>query len=201
MHRFFRLLGRIVHGEDILLVSQDKGQWDHQFSSGTWDRLLRDQPNTTLIAKRIRERARAKDGKARVLDVGCGNGGLAVLLAEDPNIDYVGIDIAASAIAAAQGVAPQGVFIEADAAQPPRDLGVFDILVFNEVLYYLDPKTVLPNYRLCAGLGTEVHISIVRSWRSLLLWRRIRRFVLISKFITITGYDKNRWDIATGTFI
>lgn len=200
-HKFFGLLSRLVRGEDILLVPQATEQWNRQFSSGTWDRLVRNQPNTTRIAEHVLERVRAKAGITRVLDVGCGNGGLAALIAKDPSIDYVGIDIAASAIDIAREASPQGTFIEANAAQAPHDLGIFDMLVFNEFLYYLDPRIVLANYRACADAQTYVYISIVRSWRSWFLWRRIRRFLRISRFESIPGYQGNQWDIAIGTFI
>ena len=201
MHKIIRFFRRVFRGEDILLVPQTKKQWDSQFAAGIWDRLLEGQPNTGEIARRIGEYAERKGGTIRVLDVGCGNGGLARLIVGNPRIEYVGTDISSSAIARAREAAPAGTFIEGSAAYPPERAGTFDIIVFNEILYYLDPETVLANYRSCADPGTEVHISIVRSWRSRFLWRRIRHFVRISRFTAIAGYDKNRWDIATGAFI
>lgn len=194
-------LGRILRGEDVLLVPQTKEHWDSQFAAGTWDRLAERQPNTIEIARLISEHAEKKGFVMHVLDVGCGNGGLARLIARDERIAYAGTDISSVAIASAREAVPEALFIEGDVSSLPPDSDRYDIIVFNEVLYYMDPKTALPRYRAYAGPDTQVVISIISSWRSFFLWRRIRRFVRVSKFFTVVGYDKNRWDIATGTFI
>src|SRR3989344_6515800 len=142
MNRFLKFLGRVSRGEDVILVLQTKEHWDRQFAAGKWDRLQEGQANTAEIARFILEYANAKRKTIRVLDVGCGNGGLARLITGDPSIAYTGIDISETAIATARAATPEGRFIVADAEHPPEDLGVFDVLVFSELLYYLDPRIV-----------------------------------------------------------
>jgi len=198
IHKLSEFIGRIFRGEDMVLVPQTKEQWERQFVDGRWDRLQKGQANTTEIAQRISDYADTKGGRIRVLDVGCGNGGLAHLIAQ--KVEYTGIDIAVSAIASARALAPQGTFLVADAANPPEDLGVFDILVFNEVLYYLDPRAMLTRYRMYASAGAQVYISIVRFWRSPLLWRRIKQNLRLDKRF-VAKDSVHRWDIAIGHFV
>ncbi len=198
--RIFGFLSRLFLGEDVVLVQQTKEQWERQFADGTWDRLLEGQPNTIELAKLISEYARTRGTPVRVIDVGCGNGGLARLITGDSGIDYTGIDIAEAAVASAREVAPRGTFIVGDAMNPPEDLGVFDVLVFNELLYYLDPRIILPRYRIHANSDARVYISVVRFWRSWFLWRRIKQNPRFYKQFIVKGASR-RWDIAICTYL
>lgn len=192
-------LSRLLLGEDVVLVRQTKGQWERQYADGAWDRLKEGQPNTIELARLISEYARTRGMPVRVLDVGCGNGGLAHLIAD--KVDYTGIDISTLAIASARKVAPRGTFIACDAMSSNKNLGVFDAIVFNELLYYLDPRTLLPYYRTHADSNTLVYISVVRFWRSWFIWKRIRSVLRIGRLVTVRHPISGQcWDIAIGHF-
>lgn len=196
-------LKRVIRGEDVVLVFQDVGQWDAQFSNGSWARLVQGQPNTDRIAELIFELADATTSPIRVLDVGCGNGGLAKQLGTHTTpVEYVGIDISRAALDEARQQAPVGTFLELDAASPSPDLGMFDVIVFNEVLYYLDPSTALPRYGAYAEAHTVIIISAARSWRSPFVWNRIGRWVQGVRKETVRGKEsaRPRWDILIGRF-
>lgn len=181
-------------------MRQTKEQWERQFAAGTWDRLQDGQPNTAELARLIFEYAGTRGKPIRVLDVGCGNGGLARLLGEDSGIAYTGIDISETALAAARMVAPKAHFIAADAEQPPPNIGAFDVLVFNEVLYYMNPDRVLPRYRRYATADARVFISMVRFWRTPFIFHRMRRYLRIDTRCRVTDRS-HTWDIADGHFI
>lgn len=198
MHRFFGFLRRIFRGEDVLLISQASEEWERQFAAHSWDRLQEGQANTVEIARRILADARTKGDRIRVLDIGCGNGGLARLIAH--SVDYTGIDVAPSAIASAREVAPEGTFIIGDATHPPQDLGVFDVLVFNEVLYYMNPSMLLPRYKGYGNSHARVYVSVVRFWRSWFLWRRIALQLRLTERAVVSDAT-HRWDIAAGHFL
>lgn len=198
MNRISKFLMRIFHLEDVILVPQTKKQWELQFSNGRWDRLQEGQSNTIKIAQLILDFVQTKSERVRVLDVGCGNGGLARLIAHA--VDYTGIDIAESAIVSARKVVSYGEFITCDAMCPPANLGMFDILIFNELLYYIDPRIVLPRYRMYANSDTQVYISVVRFWRSWFLWRRIKQSLRLTKLFVVRD-ARHCWDIATCTYI
>lgn len=197
--RFSNFVSRLLLGEDVVLVQQTKEQWERQFRDGTWDRLQERQPNTIELARLISEYARTRETPIRVLDVGCGNGGLARLIAD--TVDYTGVDISTFAVASARKVAPRGTFFVMDAAYPREDLGTFDILVFSELLYYLDPRIILPRYRIHINPGAPVYISIVRFWRSWFVWRRIRSVLHVERSMSVRHPISGQcWDIATGHF-
>ena len=187
-------------GDDIVLVRQTKEQWERQFAAGAWDRLQEGQPNTIELARCILTYARAKKGHIRVLDVGCGNGGLARLLSKKSGIAYTGIDISEVALETAHMSAPEGYFVTGDAEEPPPDIGAFDILVFSEVLYYMNPDRVLPRYRIHATADARVFVSVVRFWRTPFVFHRIRRYLHIDKRFRVAD-SSHRWDIAIGHFI
>ncbi len=193
-------LYRLLRGEDVVLVSQSKDQWNRQFADGKWDRLQEGQANTTEIARLICTYAESQSERLRVLDVGCGNGGLARLLAHDFSIAYTGIDISETAIATAKAAVPQGRFIVADAATPPSDIGVFDVVVFNEVFFYINPNHALPLYRGHTTPATRVVVSIIRSWRTPFLFRRLRRHLQMEQRITVSDYP-HTWNLLTARFI
>lgn len=199
--RVFNFLRRLFLREDVVVVRQTKEQWERQFAAGTWDRLQEGQLNTTELARLISEYAHTRrDGSIRILDIGCGNGGLARLLATQPGITYTGIDISETALTAARAAAPGARFMCVDAEQPPPDIGTFDILVFNEVLYYMNPDRLLSRYRMHATADARVFVSVVRSWRTPFIFHRIRRHLSVEKQVRVTG-TLGRWDIAVCRFL
>lgn len=199
-NRSVRFLRKVIRGDDPIMVRQSKDAWERQFADGKWDRLREEQPNTAKLARLVLNYAKSKNESIRVLDVGCGNGGLARIIAGDAAIEYTGVDIAPSAIVSAQEVAPSGTFIVDDAANPHQNLGLFNALVFNEVFYYLDPRTTLPRYRAHAARGARIYISVTRSWRTLFIFRRIRRHLCIDTRFRVSDRS-HRWDIAFGHFL
>lgn len=184
----------------MVLVQQTKEQWERQFADGTWDRLQEGQPNTAELARLISEYADMRGTPVRVLDVGCGNGGLAKLIATEPGIDYTGIDISETAITAARMVAPKARFIAANAEQPPSDIGTFDVFVFNEVLYYMNPDRVLLRYHIHAKKDARIFISMLRFWRTPFIFHRIRRHLRIDTRLSVVDRS-HRWDIVSGHFL
>ena len=74
----------------------------------------------------------------RILDVGCGYGALVKYLKTEDYSSYLGIDLSDNAIYKARKTNFQkSEFLIADAHQfHPKK--TFDVIIFNEVLYYLD---------------------------------------------------------------
>jgi 2-polyprenyl-3-methyl-5-hydroxy-6-metoxy-1,4-benzoquinol methylase len=197
--RMYALIRRLLSGEDIVPVRQTKEHWNSQYEKGAWDRLTYGQPNTEFIADYIIEQA--KRGEAiSVLDVGCGNGGLARLLSEQVNISYCGLDISPTAIETAQSFHPHAKFIVSEAMTPPETLGTFDIIVFNEVVYYFEPADLIGRYKLHARPGTVILVSIVRTWRSWFIWSRVGHVVRIETKRTLKD-EAHVWDIAIASYI
>jgi SAM-dependent methyltransferase len=87
---------------------------------------------------------------ARVADLGCGTGSLAVLLAEDGHAVH-GVDVSAAMVDRAHAKASAaGVEVrlaQGDAAHPPLDPGQFDVVLSRHVLWALpDPVAGLARW-------------------------------------------------------
>ena len=122
--------------------------WESQYRAGTWS-YLRDLDQTTrysVIAGFIQVLKR--DGC--LLDVGCGEGVLLDRLNGMAYSKFVGIDISREAIALAQKKRYQrSLFAQVNAEDFITDQR-FDVIVFNEVLYYFfDPLAVAQKYCAC----------------------------------------------------
>jgi len=130
----------------------------------------------------------------RVLDVGCGEGLL--LRALGPDVRYVGVDLSGEAIARAQrDFGDRGDFHEADATLFEPD-GAFDIIVFNECLYYMpEPAGVVRRYE--AFLAPEGHaiVSMYEAQLTMRAWSAVGRGRTPKHAVSLIRPDKTRWEI------
>lgn len=100
---------------------------------------------------------------SRILDLGCGTGSLAVLLAEQGHV-LTGVDLSPRMIEAAKDKAARHetdvTFVVGDAAEPPAS-GPFDVVLARHVVWALpDPSTALDRWAaLLAGDGRLVLIE------------------------------------------
>lgn len=115
-------------------VISDK-TWDQEYDSGKWDYLSTTQEfgRYSVISGYCEH---LKPG-ARVLDVGCGSGILAHWLSSAGISSYVGVDLSAVAIEQARRSNFQGAEFDVADASIFETSRVFDVIVFNEMLYYL----------------------------------------------------------------
>lgn len=197
---FVRLSKKIFRGEDIFQIKQGEHHWDNQFRDGKWDFLLTDQSNTTLIAKICLEISQKKN--ISILDAGCGNGALGVELSRlKGGYDYCGIDFSKEALEKARKVFPQGHFIYSDVAVPLSLPKKFDVIVFSEVLYYVDFKKVLMLYKDFLKNDGVYIISIYNTWRAKFIFFYIRLyFKCLSRFKIKTKNRKQSWVIKVCQF-
>ena len=113
-----------------------KEVWEAQYAGAKWAYLadLEEQTRYDVIAGYIQL---LKPGGS-ILDVGCGNGLLLGNLKVGDYSRYAGIDISQTAIdQAAASAHSRAWFMQAD-AQTYVPAERFDVIVFNEVLYYLN---------------------------------------------------------------
>lgn len=100
---------------------------------------------------------RLPDPPARVADLGCGTGSLAVLLAQAGHL-VTGLDLSGRMVAAARakaGAAGVQVAVEqGDAAAPPFPPGSFDVVLARHVLWmFTDPAAVLARWAALLAPG------------------------------------------------
>ena len=149
-----------------------ESQWDSEYASGAWQRLRSGQelPRYSVIAGYYRHLKPA----GSVLDIGCGEGLLAQWLAREcPR--YVGVDLSAEAIALARARnLPFAEFMIED-AENFRPGARFDVIIFNECLYYLDRPAELA-MRLAGALlpSGVIIVSLCEGVASRQIWRMLR---------------------------
>ncbi len=146
--------------------------WNQQYQDGRWD-LLAESDESVRYAV-LDGLARARKPRASILDVGCGEGLLQRRLTGYQR--YLGIDVSEVAISRArEREDPRTRFIAADAARfSPEQL--FDVIIFNESLYYFaNPLAVLEHYRQFLESGGVFLISMFCTRRSGAIARLLER--------------------------
>lgn len=89
---------------------------------------------------------------ARVADLGCGTGTLALLLTEE-GFEVTGVDVSPEMVRRARAKVPAVTFVEADASAPPLDPASYDVVLSRHVLWAMpDPSSALERW---AGLLRE----------------------------------------------
>jgi SAM-dependent methyltransferase len=156
----------------IAPTSYYAGDWDKEYATGNFKRL----ENLAEIGHYgvILNYARVLEPRS-ILDVGCGNGILSPLLNHLPYESYLGIDLSAEAIRMAtedHGDA-RTTFAVADAESFLSDQS-FDLIIFNECLYYLkDPRGLMLSYKRWLRPGGHILVSMYISPPNREIWRKL----------------------------
>jgi SAM-dependent methyltransferase len=133
--------------------------WRHYAGSAA------DNPAEIMRAEIVKRCLRLKP-RARVVDIGSGQGDLAAMLAREyPEADLIGLELSAEGVALASEKVPSARFVQRDllrAETVSGDLAGFaDYAVCSEVLEHVDdPKSVLLNARTYLAPGCRVVITV-----------------------------------------
>jgi 2-polyprenyl-3-methyl-5-hydroxy-6-metoxy-1,4-benzoquinol methylase len=190
---------RFVFGRDVPLAAEldariasferQHGRPDIPIAREAWEAQYAGTQSEVLVLSGIEEQTRfdviagyIKDLKPRasVLDVGCGKGLLLEKLRCTDYAKYLGIDISQTAIdQAARQATPKSGFAQAD-AQSYVPAAVYDVIVFNESLYYLEnPLRQVERYAQSLGADGIFITSLVESSvRAVAISRWLKRHYL-----------------------
>lgn len=146
-----------------------------RLSPTAWDaeaESFDDEPDHGLRDPVVREAWRAllrsvlPGAPARVADLGCGTGTLALLLAEE-GYAVDGVDFSPEMVrrAVAKAAGTTGVtFVVADAAEPPLTPATYDVVLCRHVLWALpDPAAALARWRGLLAPGGRI-VLVEGSW-------------------------------------
>ncbi|WGD54940.1 class I SAM-dependent methyltransferase [Bradyrhizobium sp. CB1650] len=158
---------------DRLRIRTSREILDHEYARGRWDYLSRLEEMTRYAV--IVGYCRCCGDVSSVLDLGCGSGVLRRWLHPLP-IDYVGVDLSDLAVETARrewaDAATRFVAMDIATYVPDRK---FDLIVFNEVLYYFDqPDQILERFSSFLEQDGRFVISLWESPESHRAWRRAR---------------------------
>jgi SAM-dependent methyltransferase len=105
--------------------------FDQNYPKECWDRF--DDTHSPKSAEVVEKYAR----KGRILDMGCGRGTLAYKLNPDSFESYLGVDVSPAAITMAQKRKSQKINFEIGDLQRYKCREKYDVIVFEESLYYV----------------------------------------------------------------
>jgi len=158
-----------------------KESWDAEYARGKWAYMnsLAELSRYAVLAGFIHFMPKP----ARVLELGCGDGALARTLSKDRIASFLGVDISSEAIRQATGNSDSSYrFIAADIERWQPD-GKFDVILFNEVLYYLrDPLETAERYVPWLEQGGRFMVCMVEHEFNASIWKKLEtRFDTLHK--------------------
>jgi 2-polyprenyl-3-methyl-5-hydroxy-6-metoxy-1,4-benzoquinol methylase len=169
-----------------------KDQWDSQYGAGHWEGLRRvgEIPRYSVIAGYCRH----FKPSGSILDVGCGEGLLQTTLHEYSR--YLGIDLSDEAIRLASKRRDDiTLFVQGDATSCHVD-GLFDVVVFNECLYYFkDPMSVMSRYHRVLKAGGLLIVSNYVTGLDRLIWHMIDAEYSAIASVKVVNDERISWNV------
>lgn len=156
------------------VLRTDRSRWNYQYERGSWDGLekLDELPRFSIIAGLVQF---LKPNNPSILEIGCGEGVLAQRIGRNYYSSYIGTDVADTAIQRANDRFgdDKTVFEAVDMNDYQTDQ-TFDVIIFNESLYYLRPMAeklveqyvpmLKPGGILIISLNTGPHADGKAKW-------------------------------------
>ncbi|GAA0562543.1 hypothetical protein GCM10010172_52210 [Paractinoplanes ferrugineus] len=171
--------------------------WETQYEGGGWDYLYEIGEIAHYMA--IVGYSRYGGKRPDVLDIGCGQGRLVELMDRSRFGRYRGVDLSANAIRQANERAGDGVSFEVADSNVWEPADRFDVVVFNESLYYLErPLEVLARSTQWLSGNGLVIISMFRGANVKRLWRQVDKMpaLQLQDRTMVRNYYRMTWDVA-----
>jgi len=200
---YYRLKDKILNlfknkvlGKKYLGTRLSQPVWESQFSSGYWDHLYNqdEQEHYQEICSLYNSYSSGKS----ILDVGCGQGVLYHYLKEYSEIgqEYFGIDISSAAIEIAKQKFVGINFIQLDFDRKQLT-GKFDVIIFNETLYYFDKpiEKIEECRRLNLAVGGCFIISMCEYDGHEEIWKKLEEKYSFIKLRLIQNKNGQKWQV------
>ncbi len=170
--------------------------FDREYDSGHWDLLFGEAelPRNRVLLDFVVSLA----PRPAVLDIGCGSGRLAQLLAPHRPSRYVGLDLSSAGLRRARALGLAGCeFIAGDfETWRPTGTDTFDTIIFNESIGYArDPRSTLRAFAPYLRPNGLILVSYFRSGNHRALWQRIAACFTVARECTVRNARGQAWDI------
>jgi 2-polyprenyl-3-methyl-5-hydroxy-6-metoxy-1,4-benzoquinol methylase len=147
---------------------------DAEYAVGTWDYLkgVEELSRFSVVAGYCHWWS---NGGA-ILEIGCGEGTLSQRLDRSKYSTYVGVDISSEAIRRSARIQDDKISFVAEDASNYDPKSYFDIVVFNECLYYFpEPLNVLRQYEHSLKPGGAFIVSMYRTRKTRQVWNILEK--------------------------
>jgi len=193
-----RMVDKLRKREKLFVHIRSKEAWEQDYRQHKWDQLVTNVTgagNLAIIGFMLAFVIRKQP--LRLLDVGCGNGALLKLLqALTAKVSYTGADISAESLLQLKVQYPEAQTICADMSRVEQIPGRYDIIVFNECLYYTDYDAVIDHYRTKLEQDGLMIISMVNNAGRAFIWRRIEsKMNALISYTVRNDQSKDTWTV------
>lgn len=180
------------------ILRTDRSRWNHQYDKGLWDGLenMDELARFSVLAGYIHF---LKPDNPSILEIGCGEGVLAQRIGREHYGSFLGTDVADAAIERANSrFGDSETRFEAVDMNDFRADEPFDVIVFNEAIYYLKPMLdkllfryapmLKPNGLLIISMNTGRHADSDAKWAQI-----EKEFAVLDSTFVKTA--KNGWQV------
>jgi 2-polyprenyl-3-methyl-5-hydroxy-6-metoxy-1,4-benzoquinol methylase len=168
--------------------------WDRQYREGTWKNL--DSIDQFAHYMVITGYVYYLFESPKILDVGCGQGRLAELLALSSFKSYLGIDFSAEAIRRARLREENHVRFRVADLNEWSPSGRFSVIIFCESLNYaIHPISTLLRFAHALEKSGVIIVSLYRHRNHGRIWRNAERYFRTVDSTTAINQNGKRWDI------
>ena len=159
LYKILIKIKKILNMAIYTLYPSDQASWDSQYVRGAWDHMkdLNQLGRYSIIVGYLKM---LKPGGS-ILDIGCGDGLVLEQLDSNDYSKYVGFDISAEAIRRVLKKAGENVEFIRNDMQTYDTSEVFDVIIFNESLYYVGDSKILGILQKYKHYLKEDGISII----------------------------------------
>jgi 2-polyprenyl-3-methyl-5-hydroxy-6-metoxy-1,4-benzoquinol methylase len=170
-------------------------KWNREYLQGKWDHLtsLSECGRNAIIGMYCNYFHR----RTEILDVGCGIGNITKYIKFK---NYLGIDISKVALKKAKSKKIKNCKFINVSAEEFFTKKKFDIIIFNEVLYYLDALAILNKFESFLKKDGFFVISMWENPKTLKLWKKIEKtYNCIDSTKVIHMKSGNKWNVGIFT--
>jgi len=168
--------------------------WEKRYKDGAWDRLrtIEELARYSLIVGYVHYLNKG----GSILDVGCGEGILYERLCKSNYSRYLGIDVSSVAIARACDKSNATNQFLSTRIEDFRTDEKFDIIIFNECLYYMEePLKTLRHYESFLTKSGVFVISMYKTMGAWKVWKQFGNHYYIRDTVSVRNAKDECWTI------